>query len=107
MTYMLPIEYECRLIIERQARAYAYGMGTLTADEASCVLHECYPVAGYFPLETLSVDSVYEAALDAYWEDHPELYGLAAQACDRVAQKWASTGDAASAAEDWALDLIA
>lgn len=99
------VGWDCRQTIMRQARAYAYGIGTLTEDEAGTVLHDCYPVAGYWPLETLSVENVLTTAL-VHWKDHPALESLAFAACDRVQQKWSSTGNAADAAEDWALDLI-
>jgi hypothetical protein len=101
------LEYQCLAIIHRQARAYAYGMGTLTQDDAETVLHDCYPTARYWPLETLSVDSFYEDLTSWRYAESDALYDYCLAACDRVRSKWNSTGDAVSAAEDWAHDLVA
>jgi hypothetical protein len=87
-----------RFTAERWARALAYARGTQSRDQASRIIWDCQATAGWFPLETLSVDSVIEAARER-WADCSEL---AADAADRVGAKWNSTG----AAEDWALDLI-
>jgi hypothetical protein len=94
-----------RLAAERWARALAYGRGTLSRDQAARILWDCQATAGWLPLETLSTDSVLEAARER-WADCPELAELAADAAERVGDKWNSSGDLAGAAEDWALDLI-
>src|SRR5258708_1113127 len=74
--------------------------------QANDIILNCQAAAGWYPLETFSVDSCLQTALDCYWEDHPELESLVQSACEGVASKWESAGHAASAAEDWALDLV-
>jgi hypothetical protein len=99
----------CRLQhrIRRCRVALAYAHGRLEPDQANEIIYHCQAVAGWFPLETLCVDSCLQTALDCHWQPHPELESLVLSACERVASKWSSTGDAAGAAEDWALDLVA
>src|SRR5260370_21542844 len=74
--------------------------------QANDIIFNCQADAGWYPLETLSVDGCLETALDCYWKNHPELESLVKSACERVASKWSSSGDVASAAQDWALDLV-
>ena len=78
----------------------------MDGNQANEIIYDCQAAAGWYPLESLSVDSCLQTALDVYWQDHPELESLVQSACDRVASKWYSAGHAADAAEDWALDLI-
>jgi hypothetical protein len=92
--------------IRRYREAIAYARNRMDKTQANDIIYNCQAAAGWHPLETLSVDGCLQTALDCYWEDHPELASLVQSACDRVASKWSSSGDAASAAEDWALDLV-
>jgi len=93
--------------VRRYRRALAYALARLDADQANEIIYDCHAAAGWYPLETLSINSCLQTALDCYWQHHPELESLVRSACDRVASKWESNGHAADTAEDWALDLIA
>jgi hypothetical protein len=99
-------KWRARDKIRRYREAIAYARNRVDKSQANDIIYNCQAAAGWYPLETLSVDDCLQTALDCYWEDHPELASLVQSACDRVASKWSSTGDAASAAEDWALDLV-
>ena len=90
----------------RYRRALAYALARLDADQANEIIYDCQAPAGWYPLETLSVDSCLQTARDVYWQDHPELESLVQSACARVSRKWEGSGHAADTAEDWALDLI-
>ena len=90
----------------RYCEALAYARNRLTASQASDIIYNCEAAAGWYSLETFSVDRCLETALNCYWQDHPELKSLVQSACARVASKWSSEGHAADAAEDWALDLV-
>ncbi len=90
----------------RYREALAYARNRMDMTQANDIILNCQAAAGWYPLETFSVDSCLQTALDCYWEDHPELESLVQSACERVASKWESAGHAASAAEDWALDLV-
>jgi hypothetical protein len=88
-------------------RAWRYLTHSLTSDDASMIAYEMQDISGDWPLASLSLDSVMEAARDR-WEDHPELRSIAEDACSRVASKWSGGGEeSVGAAEDWALDKIA
>jgi hypothetical protein len=100
------IYWRLRDTARRCRRALAYARGHMDRDQANDVIFDCQAAAGWYPLETLSVDSCLQTALGVHWQDHPELESLVQYACDRVASKWDSNGHAAGAAEDWALDLI-
>lgn len=91
---------------ERMRLAMLYAHGALSPADAGSIIHECQPIAGWYPIETLSVDSVLDLAIDRYG-DNKALEDLTEQACARVWRKWDGSGDAASAAQDWAMDLIA
>ena len=90
----------------RYGRALAYARGRMNSDQANDIIFDCQAAAGWYPLETLAIDSCLETACGVHWQAHPELESLVQSACDRVASKWESNGNAAEAAEDWALDLI-
>ena len=100
-------KYRMRGMIQRYRLAIAYARNRIDPVQANEIIYDCQAAAGWFPLESLSVDRCLQTALDCHWEPHPELEGLVQSACDRVASKWSSDGHAADAAEDWALDLVA
>lgn len=100
-------KYRLRSTIDRYRLAIAYARNRIDPVQANAIIYDCQAAAGWFPLETFSVDSCLETALDCHWEPHPELENLVRSACDRVASKWSGNGFAADAAEDWALDLVA
>jgi hypothetical protein len=100
-------KYRLYDMIRRYRLAIAYAQNCIDAEQANDIIYDCQAAAGWFPIETLSVDSCLQTALDCHWQPHPELEGLVQSACDRVASKWSSDGFAADAAEDWALDLVA
>jgi hypothetical protein len=99
-------KYRLRNRIRRYRLALAYARHRVDSDQANEIICDCQAAAGWFPLETFSVDRVLQTALDCYWRPHPELESLVQSACDRVASKWSSDGHAADAAEDWAIDLV-
>lgn len=90
----------------RVVRAWRYATDRMSEDDAQRITSDCRYLAGWHPLELLSVRSLLEVLAEKY-EDHPELERLARDACDRVGDKWNGSGDDASAAEDWASDLVA
>lgn len=98
----------CRLRcgIRRYRVALAFARGRLDADLANEIIFDCQAAAGWFPLETLSVDGCLDTAFDCHWQPHPELENLVRSACDRVASKWSSDGHATDAAKDWALNPV-
>jgi hypothetical protein len=100
------IYWRLRDTVRRYRRALAYVLARLDADQANEIIYDCQAAAGWYPLETLSLDGCLETALDCSWQHHPELESLVQSACARVASKWESNGHAAEAAEDWVLDLI-
>jgi hypothetical protein len=94
-----------RARFRRSVRAWQYYRGVLSEDEAQQVTIECRYAAGWYPLETLCVEDVFEQALE-YFEEHAELRALAGWACSRVNHKWDSSGEARHVAQDWAVDLL-
>lgn len=98
--------WRCRTRIERAGRAWRYATETMTADDAQRITWDCRYIAGWHPLATLCTESVLECAREVY-EDHPALARLVADACDRVGDKWEDYGESASAAGDWALEIVA
>jgi hypothetical protein len=103
----LQARLECDALIERARLAYRFATGTLTQGDAEDIVYMVQPLTGWFPLETISVDSLIESVGYRWANPVEEIAPLAEQACERVASKWDSTGDIASAAEDRATDLIA
>lgn len=101
----LDVYFECERSIKIARLGYLLANGGLDRDDANWIIHEIQETAGWFPIEELSIGSVIEQA-EQYWQPHPAIPDLAAQACRRVWNKWSSTGDVQSAAEDWAIDLI-
>lgn len=97
--------WEASEAVKRVGRAVRYATNRVTEDDAQQIIYECQPASGWFPLETLSVESVLTAA-EERWGDNPALLPLAEQACRRVWNKWCTDGYGADAAETWALDLI-
>jgi hypothetical protein len=91
--------------INRYRRGWRYATDTWTAADAGWIGYECQDVAGNWTLESLGLDGILNDAR-AKWRPHPDLERLAADAGSRVGSKWNSSGDTASAASDWALDLI-
>jgi hypothetical protein len=100
-------KYRLRDMIQRYRLAIAYARNRMDCGQANDIIFDCQAAAGWFPLDTFSIDSCLQTALDCHWEPHPKLESLVQSACDRVASKWSSDGFAADAAEDWALDLVA
>ena len=99
-------QWRLRSKLRRCRLALAYALNRVDTDQANEIICDCQAAAGWYPLETFSVDNCLQTALDCYWEPHPELEGLVHSACARVASKWEANGHAADAAEDWALDLV-
>jgi len=99
------IAFECAQLIHRAGIAYRYLMDTFDQDDAYSIQYDCMIRAGSYPLEYLDESTVLDLLLDEY-QDHPALEALVHAACQRVWSKWDSTGHAANAAEDWALDLV-
>lgn len=100
-----PRFYRLQQRLKRLALAWRYLTGTWTEDDAGWIAYEAHQVAGYAVLETVDVDGVVEWAEERFGE-HPKMREWARTAVRRVGNKWVSTGDAASAAQDWAVDLI-
>lgn len=100
------VKWRLRHKFRRCREAIAYARERLDMTVANDIIFNCQAAAGWYPLEALSIDSCLQTARDVYWNDHPELESLVQSACASVASKWESTGHAADAAEDWALDLI-
>jgi hypothetical protein len=88
----------------RWRRAYRYATRKLSTDDAYWIASECADVSGCWPLQSIGVESVLGSAQDR-WQDDPNLPRFAYAAASRVASKWPGSDE--SAAEDWALDLIA
>jgi hypothetical protein len=106
VTHISIAKWRLRSTIHRYRLAIAYARNRIDASQANEIIFDCQAAAGWFPLETFSVDRCLQTALDCHWEPHPELESLVQSACDRVASKWSSDGHAADTAEDWALDLV-
>jgi hypothetical protein len=100
------VQWRVRNKLRRYREAIAYARNRMDTTQANDIIYNCQAAAGWYPLETFSVDGCLQTALDCYWEDNPELETLVQSACARVASKWSSDGHAADAAEDWALELI-
>lgn len=90
---------------ERAGRAWRYLRRTLTADDASSLIYEAEHVKGEYSLESISVDSVLEDALER-WEAAPCLERLVEEAVARVANKWESSGNISGGASEWAISLV-
>jgi Domain of unknown function (DUF3846) len=99
-------QWRLRYLLRRWHIAFAYARGRLTTGQANEIISDCEPLAGWFSLETFSIDQVLDTALDCHWQDHPALESLVHSACARVASKWSSDGHAADIATDRALDLV-
>jgi predicted metal-binding protein len=99
------VRWECEKSLERASRAHSYLNGTIDADEAGDIIYDCQPIAGWYPLETFSEESLLDRVTEEY-EERPEFSELVHAACRRVWNKWNSSGDTAGAAVDWAMDLF-
>jgi hypothetical protein len=97
--------YRFRRMRHRAYLGLQYTFGRLTPDQAHELRYQCQLISGCFPLETIDTESTLEAFRECYG-DHPELPRLVRDACTRVGDKWYSSGDLASAAQDWAFDLV-
>ena len=94
---------ECCAVIRRHSEAYDYAMERVDCNTANAMIYQLQPIAGWFPLSTISVDWVCERAVESdygEWEDFPEAYELACEATEYVAQHW-EDGD--NGATDWAI----
>lgn len=89
----------------RLAMGWRYAWETMTENDANSVAYDCALIAGVYPLESLDRENVLEQCRERFG-DHPEMADMVTGACERVFSKWNSTGDSASAAEDWAMDLV-
>jgi hypothetical protein len=90
---ILIIKWRLRDKFRRYCEAIAYARNRMNRSQANDIIYNCQTSAGWYPLETLSVDGCLQTALDCYWQDHPELESLVKSACARVAGKWESSGD--------------
>lgn len=98
-----------RFYVKRAARGLRYAVGMTTEGDAWTLFHDANIVTGYRPLEGISETSVLEWVAERFGEttaELPQMRRLVTYACARVADKWCSTGDITSAAEDWAMSLI-
>lgn len=91
--------------LDRFMRGLRYALGRATQDDAKWMLYECEGIAGIYSLAGFSTVDVIENASEEY-EDTPEFREVCEHAAARVAHKWSDTGDTASAALDWAMDLV-
>lgn len=91
--------------IYRVLRAVRYASGRLSADDAQTIVCDCEPVAGWFPLLTLTADATLDQALEEYAE-HPELRRLVREACSYVGHRWESYGDELQEARSWAMEKV-
>lgn len=102
---MFTLPYSVRARFNRLARGTRYIFGTWTADDARQMEYESNQLTGSWPLECINAEGVAECARDMFGE-HPGIDRWSMEAAARVAQKWSSTGDLTSVAQDWALDLV-
>ena len=100
------LRYAIRLRFQDACRAWALFRGTLTEHQARGLLYELEGIAGSYGLERLDESCVLDLAHDLWGEDIAALPEMVHNACERVAQKWDSTGDTPDAAEEWALDIV-
>jgi hypothetical protein len=92
--------------VQRWRRAWRYATDTLSADDAGWIRHRCQDVEGFWPLEAIDSEGVLREAREQ-WADHPALERLAYDAAERIANKWAGSGDISCEARGCAVDLIA
>lgn len=96
--------YRLRSQFARIRRAWAYAFGGLSRDSAQTLMLDCRDAAGWHPLLILTVDDTLKQARETY-ADHPDLPGLIAAACSRVAAKWEDYSDALHMAQEWAIEV--
>lgn len=98
--------YRCMRRIKLARLGYRLATGRLSQNDAEDIILEVKPIAGWYPLETLSVENTIEMAGYRWSNPADEIRELAADACNTVACKWSSSGAAAHSAEDWACEMI-
>lgn len=91
--------------VRRVLRAVRYASGRLSANDAQSIVCDCEPVAGWFPLLTLTADETLDQALEEYAE-HPELRRLVREACSYVGGRWESYDDQLYEARCWAMEKV-
>ncbi len=91
---------------KRLRRAWRYGCGALSADDAQSIFLDCCRPAGWYPLLLLMVEDPLEQVREVF-ADHPELPRLVADGCARVDAKWQNFGDELYDARRWAIDVAA
>lgn len=89
---------------QRIRRAWCYGRGSLSADDAQEIMLDCREPAGWHPLIVLTVEDTLEQAREIF-EDHPDLARLIEETCIRVERKWESYGDELFEARRWAIEI--
>jgi hypothetical protein len=92
------------LAFERLRRAWKYGFGNLSAEEARQVISDCRQTAGWHPLLLLSVDDTLKHIRNAY-VDHPALRRLATRACEEIERKCGRDWNELRDAKEWAAKL--
>lgn len=102
------VTWSARHTCRRYATAWRYARRRSTLTDGYNLLHDAERIVGIYSLESLSVQSTTDLAVDRYGEEHRDaLEELTERACDRVVSKWNSSGEAVNAAEGWACDLVA
>ena len=91
--------------IRRMLRAARYAGGRLSVADAQSIVCDCEPVAGWFPLLTLTMDETLDQALKEHAE-HPELRRLVGEACSYVSGRWESYNDDLHEARSWAIEKV-
>jgi hypothetical protein len=69
--------YRCGVSLGRWTRAWRYGVGRLSADDAQRLMLDCRYPAGWHPLLVLTVEDTLEQAREEI-ADHPDLPRLVA-----------------------------
>ena len=92
--------------LQRWRRAWRYATNALTPDDASWIRHQCQDIEGFWPLDAIDAEGVLREARER-WTDHPALKRLAYDAAERIADRWAGSGDISCEARGYAVDLIA
>lgn len=99
--------YRMRQRLARYRRAWLYAAGRTELDDAYTIMRDLRPITGEYPLITLDVDGIVISAGDRWTNSADEIRPFAEEAAERVYGKFDSDGETRSAAEEWALDLIA
>ena len=99
------ITYRTRQRLSHIARGFRYAIGRTTKADAEAMLYECSSIAGSYCLSSFSANDVLELALEEY-ESSDALVEVCENAAARVWHEWSDTRETASAAIDWAIDLV-